>query len=350
MKLDVLLAGHRRRRPATTGRTRFRPSMSTSPSSAPGSPGCPRPCTWPQGASVAVFERHTVAGAPPAATAGWRPPGWRSASGTADRALRRDARRGHVPGLQRRDRHHREARARSTDRLRLRPHGQAEPGRHKPAHYEGLQKTPGAARRARPTTTCTVVAEGRHPHRDRHRLLPRRDGRPARPPGCTSASSPTGSPTPRSQHGAEIHENAAVTELRRVAGTVHDVHTTRGVTRADQVLVATSGYTGRPFPVAAAPDRPGGQLHHRHRAAGRRRGRDHCCRTAGWPRTARTSSTTSGSPRTTGCCSAAGRGSRCPSPDSDVKSGADPAQGDDRRSSRTSPTRRSTTAGAAWST
>ncbi len=50
------------------------------------------------------------------------------------------------------------------------------------------------------------------------------------------------------RHGAGIHENAAVTELRRVEGAVHDVHTTRGITRAKQVLVATSGYTGRPFP------------------------------------------------------------------------------------------------------
>ena len=50
------------------------------------------------------------------------------------------------------------------------------------------------------------------------------------------------------QHGAGIHENAAVTELRRIEGAVHDVHTTRGVTRAKQVLIGTSGYTGRPFP------------------------------------------------------------------------------------------------------
>ncbi len=50
------------------------------------------------------------------------------------------------------------------------------------------------------------------------------------------------------QHGAGIHENAAVTELRRVSGAVHDVHTTRGITRAKQVLVGTSGYTGSPFP------------------------------------------------------------------------------------------------------
>src|SRR5918992_2716131 len=50
------------------------------------------------------------------------------------------------------------------------------------------------------------------------------------------------------KNGAGIHENTAVTELRRVSGTVHDVHTTRGITRAKQVLVGTSGYTGRPFP------------------------------------------------------------------------------------------------------
>lgn len=44
--------------------------------------------------------------------------------------------------------------------------------------------------------------------------------------------------------GAFICENAGVTELKRISGTVHDVHTTRGITRAKQVLVATSGYTG----------------------------------------------------------------------------------------------------------
>lgn len=48
--------------------------------------------------------------------------------------------------------------------------------------------------------------------------------------------------------GAVICENAAVTELQKVAGTVHDVHTTRGIVRAKQVLVATSGYTGAVTP------------------------------------------------------------------------------------------------------
>jgi glycine/D-amino acid oxidase-like deaminating enzyme len=44
--------------------------------------------------------------------------------------------------------------------------------------------------------------------------------------------------------GADICEEGGVTELKKVSGTVHDVHTTRGITRANQVLVATSGYTG----------------------------------------------------------------------------------------------------------
>jgi glycine/D-amino acid oxidase-like deaminating enzyme len=46
------------------------------------------------------------------------------------------------------------------------------------------------------------------------------------------------------ESGAQICEDAGVTELKKVSGTVHDVHTTRGITRAKQVLVATSGYTG----------------------------------------------------------------------------------------------------------
>ncbi len=48
--------------------------------------------------------------------------------------------------------------------------------------------------------------------------------------------------------GVAICENAAVTELHKVSGTGHDVHTTRGVVRAKQVLVATSGYTGAVTP------------------------------------------------------------------------------------------------------
>jgi glycine/D-amino acid oxidase-like deaminating enzyme len=48
--------------------------------------------------------------------------------------------------------------------------------------------------------------------------------------------------------GVEIHEKAPVVSVDRVGGgTAHDVVTARGRIRADQVLVATSGYTARPF-------------------------------------------------------------------------------------------------------
>ena len=67
--------------------------------------------------------------------------------------------------------------------------------------------------------------------------------------------------------GAQIHEKAPVLEVKRLGGTRHEVITPRGSVRADQVLVATSGYTEPPVPVAAAADRAGRQLHHRHRAA-----------------------------------------------------------------------------------
>ncbi len=49
--------------------------------------------------------------------------------------------------------------------------------------------------------------------------------------------------------GVGIHEKTAVTAVRRIGtGYRHDVTTTAGTVLADQVLVATSGYTGSPFP------------------------------------------------------------------------------------------------------
>lgn len=47
--------------------------------------------------------------------------------------------------------------------------------------------------------------------------------------------------------GATIHEKASVERFRRLGGTKHELVTARGTVQADQVLVATSGYTGRPF-------------------------------------------------------------------------------------------------------
>jgi glycine/D-amino acid oxidase-like deaminating enzyme len=47
--------------------------------------------------------------------------------------------------------------------------------------------------------------------------------------------------------GVTIHEKAPVEQVRRLGGTKHEVVTPRGTVRADQVLVATAGYTRRPF-------------------------------------------------------------------------------------------------------
>jgi len=47
--------------------------------------------------------------------------------------------------------------------------------------------------------------------------------------------------------GAEIHEKAGVEAVHRLGGTQHELVTSRGRIRADKVLVATSGYTSRPF-------------------------------------------------------------------------------------------------------
>jgi glycine/D-amino acid oxidase-like deaminating enzyme len=47
--------------------------------------------------------------------------------------------------------------------------------------------------------------------------------------------------------GVTIHEKAPVEQVRRLGGTTHEVVTPRGTVQADQVLVATAGYTRRPF-------------------------------------------------------------------------------------------------------
>jgi glycine/D-amino acid oxidase-like deaminating enzyme len=47
--------------------------------------------------------------------------------------------------------------------------------------------------------------------------------------------------------GVTIHERAPVETINRLDGTKHELVTARGTVQADQVLVATSGYTRRPF-------------------------------------------------------------------------------------------------------
>jgi glycine/D-amino acid oxidase-like deaminating enzyme len=49
------------------------------------------------------------------------------------------------------------------------------------------------------------------------------------------------------RQGAVIHEKAPVEQVRRLGGTKHELVTPRGTIRAGQVLIATSGYTSRPF-------------------------------------------------------------------------------------------------------
>jgi glycine/D-amino acid oxidase-like deaminating enzyme len=44
--------------------------------------------------------------------------------------------------------------------------------------------------------------------------------------------------------GVRLIEQTPVLRLQRISGHVHDVHTSRGTTRASQVLVGTDGYTG----------------------------------------------------------------------------------------------------------
>ena len=50
------------------------------------------------------------------------------------------------------------------------------------------------------------------------------------------------------RRGVRLIENAAVTGLKRVSGHAHNVETTRGVVHAAQVLIATSGYSGAAVP------------------------------------------------------------------------------------------------------
>jgi glycine/D-amino acid oxidase-like deaminating enzyme len=48
--------------------------------------------------------------------------------------------------------------------------------------------------------------------------------------------------------GVSIHEKTPVTRVRRTGGHAHELSTPKGTLRAEQVLVATSGYTGSAFP------------------------------------------------------------------------------------------------------
>lgn len=47
------------------------------------------------------------------------------------------------------------------------------------------------------------------------------------------------------RRGVALHEGTEVTAIRRLSGSSHEIRTSRGTVRAGQVLIATSGYSGR---------------------------------------------------------------------------------------------------------
>ena len=198
-----------------------------------------------QGASVALLEQHTVGWGASGRNGGMATTGLAIGFAQAVRALRRAAAAAMFLEYNRAidtieslvKEHGIECDFERTGKLTL---------AYKPAHYEGMKKSQA------------LLAE----LADHHvQLVPKADIRSEigsdfyhgatvdpQAAGLHVARFAHGLAAAAVKHGAGIHENAAVTELRRVEGAVHDVHTTRGVTRAKQVLVGTSGYTGRPFP------------------------------------------------------------------------------------------------------
>ena len=137
----------------------------------------------------------------------------------------------------------------------------------KPGHYDGLRKTHDVLAERLGYET-QMVPEERDALGDRQRPLPRRDGRPqGRGPARRQVH-------PRARGGRGQAGRADPREGAGRAGPAAGWHQARGgdlaghASTADQVLVATSGYTSRPFRWQQLRIAPGGQLHHRHRAAG----------------------------------------------------------------------------------
>ncbi|MDO0916673.1 FAD-binding oxidoreductase [Streptomyces sp. DT2A-34] len=115
----------------------------------------------------------------------------------------------------------------------------------KPAHFDGLRKTHEVLTRLGLDETRTVPKSDLHSEivSDRyHGAMV--DTKSA---GLHVGKFTRGLGEAAARAGAEIHEKAPVEQVRRLGGTKHEVVTARGIVRADQVLVATSGYTSRPF-------------------------------------------------------------------------------------------------------
>ena len=204
-----------------------------------------------------------------AATAGWRPPACRSAFGTPSRATgSRPPARSSSP---------------TTTRSTASRSSSAEEGidcdfartgklnlAAKPGHYDGLAQDPRGAGRAAGLRDADG-AQDRDALGDRQSTTTTERWSTPRAPVCTSASSPGAWPSPRPGSACRSTRRRRSRRCRGSDGTRHEL-----VTAARQRHGRPG--TGRhqrlhqpAVPLAAAADRAGGQLHHRHRAARARR-------------------------------------------------------------------------------
>ena len=115
----------------------------------------------------------------------------------------------------------------------------------KPGHYDGLRKTHDVlAERMDYETHLVPKAEIRSEIGSDHYHGAMVDPKGA---GLHVGKFTRGLGEAAAKQGALIHEKAPVEQIRRLSGTKHELVTPRGTLQADQVLVATSGYTSRPF-------------------------------------------------------------------------------------------------------
>ena len=115
----------------------------------------------------------------------------------------------------------------------------------KPGHYDGLRKTHDVlAERLGYETHMVPKSEMRSEIGSDHYHGAMVDPKGA---GLHVGKFTRGLAEAAARQGAQIHEKAPVEQVQRLGGTRHEVVTPRGSVRADQVLVATSGYTRRPF-------------------------------------------------------------------------------------------------------
>jgi glycine/D-amino acid oxidase-like deaminating enzyme len=115
----------------------------------------------------------------------------------------------------------------------------------KPAHYDGLRRTHEVlAERMGYETSMVTKDELRSEIGSDHYHGAMVDPKGA---GLHVGKFVRGLGEAAARMGVQIHEKAPVQELRDLGGSRREVVTPRGQVRADQVLVATSGYTTRPF-------------------------------------------------------------------------------------------------------